>query len=125
VRPAGIAGLTLATTGVLPPHPAELLMHERFAALLAELSRRFDQVLVDTPPVLAVTDAAVIGRLAGSSLLVLKAGAHSLREIADTLQRLRQAGVDVKGSIFNQTGRLGGRYGQAYAYAYPTVRKSA
>jgi len=124
-RPAPVASLALVTTGALPAHPAELLMHERFAGLLAELSRRFDHVLVDTPPVLAVTDAAVIGRLAGSCLLVLKAGAHSVREIADSLQRLRQAGVDVKGSIFNQAGRLGGRYGYGYAYEYPPARKSA
>jgi tyrosine-protein kinase Etk/Wzc len=124
-RATPVTGLSLVTTGALPPQPAELLMHERFAALLAELSRRFDHVLVDTPPILAVTDAAVIGRLAGSTLLVLKAGAHSLREIADSLQRLRQSGIDVKGSIFNQAGRLGGRYRYGYAYEYPPARKSA
>ena len=124
-RPSGIAGLSLITTGALPPQPSELLLHERFATLLAELSRRYDHVLVDTPPVLAVTDAAVIGRLAGSCLLVLKSGAHSLRQVADSLQRLRQGGVDVKGSIFNQAGRLGGRYRYGYVYEYPAVRKSA
>jgi tyrosine-protein kinase Etk/Wzc len=127
LRRTPVPGLALLATGALPANPAELLMHERFAALLAELSRRFDHVLVDAPPVLAVTDAAIIGRLAGSALLVLKAGEHSLRAIDDSLRRLRQAGVDVKGSIFNQAGLRGTAYGYRYAYEYrgAAARKSA
>lgn len=127
LRATPIPGLSIVTTGPLPPQPSELLMHERFAALLAELSGRCDHVLVDTPPVLAVTDATIIGRLAGSSLVVLKSGEHSLRAIADSLQRLRQAGVDVKGSIFNQAGRRGAGYRYQYGYEYRpgAVRKSA
>lgn len=114
----GPGGVSIITTGTLPPNPAELLMSDAFAQLLGELSRRHDHVLVDTPPVLAVTDATLIGRHAGALLLVLKAGAHPLRVIEDALRRLRQAGVVVQGSIFNQAGRGGTPYAYQYIYEY-------
>lgn len=127
VRRTAVPGLTIVSTGSLPANPSELLLHDRFAALLGELSRRYDHVLVDTPPILAVTDAAIIGRLAGAALLVLKSGEHSLRQIDESLRRLRQAGVDVKGSIFNQAGLRGAAYRYQYAYEYrpAPARKSA
>jgi tyrosine-protein kinase Etk/Wzc len=126
-RATAVPGMALVTTGALPANPSELLLHERFAQLLGELSRGFDHVIVDTPPVLAVTDAAIIGRLAGATLLVLKSGEHPLRQVEDSLQRLRQAGVDVKGSIFNQAGLRGADYRYRYSYEYRSeaVRKSA
>lgn len=126
-RRTALPGLHVVPTGTLPPNPAELLMHERFAALLAELSRRYDHVIVDTPPVLAVTDATLIGRLAGSTLLVLKAGEHSLRAIEDSVRRLRQAGVELRGTIFNQVGlrEMPYGYGDAYEYRTEALRKSA
>ncbi|MBI3171631.1 MAG: polysaccharide biosynthesis tyrosine autokinase, partial [Hydrocarboniphaga effusa] len=102
VQATGVQGLHLVSAGTLPPNPAELLLHPRCAALLQELSAKFDHVLIDTPPVLAVTDAAVIGRLAGCTLLVLKAGEHPIRQIEESARRLRQAGVELRGTLFNQ-----------------------
>ncbi|HUR40803.1 MAG TPA: polysaccharide biosynthesis tyrosine autokinase [Verrucomicrobiae bacterium] len=126
-RATSVAGLHLITTGALPPHPAELLLNDRFAQLVAEASRKFDHVLIDTPPVLAVTDATIIGRLAGATLLVLKSGAHSVRAVEDSLRRLRQAGVEVHGSIFNQAGLPGSsdEYRYAYEYRPEPARKTA
>jgi len=123
VQRTHIAGLDMVTTGARPPNPAELLMHERFAALIKFLSSRYDYVLIDTPPVLPVTDAAIVGRLVGTTLLVLKSAEHPMRHIEETVRRLRQAGVQVKGALLNQMGaRLGsygyGSYGYAYAYKY-------
>jgi tyrosine-protein kinase Etk/Wzc len=118
VQASGVANLHLVPTGTLPPNPAELLLHERFGQLLATLSKAYDHVLVDTPPVLAVTDAAVIGRHASCALLVLKAGEHPLREIEDTVQRMRRAGVQLRGTLFNQVGRSAADYGYGYGSTY-------
>lgn len=114
-----IDGFDIIFRGTTPPNPAELLLHERFAALIKQLSSQYDFVIVDTPPVLAVTDAAIVGRLAGSTLLVLKSAEHPIREIEETYKRLLTAGVAVKGVLFNQVGARAGSYGYGnYGYTY-------
>ena len=111
--------LRIIARGTTPPNPAELLLHERFAKLLKDLSEQFDYVIVDTPPVLPVADATIIGRYAGCTLLVLKSAEHPLREIEETCRRLNAAGIEVKGTIFNQVGRVAGSYGYGgYGYGY-------
>lgn len=118
-RDTGISGLHLIPTGTLPPNPSELLINERFVELLNGLSARYDHVIIDTPPVLAVTDAAIIGRHAGITLLVLKAGQHPLRMIEETANRLMRSGVQVRGTLFNQIGlSRKSRYGYKYGYYY-------
>lgn len=112
-------GLDMITAGTRPPNPSELLMSERFSEMLKSLSQAYDHVLIDTPPVLPVTDAAIVGRLAGTTLVVLKAAEHPMRAIEETVKRLRQAGVTVRGIVFNQVGARIGSYGYgAYGYAY-------
>ena len=114
-----IEGLDIIFRGTIPPNPAELLMHERFSQLIKQLSAQYDYVIVDTPPVLAVTDAAIVGQLAGSTLLVLKSAEHPLREIEEAYKRLVAAGVVVKGVLFNQVGARAGSYGyRNYGYTY-------
>ena len=118
-HPSPIPGLDIIYRGTIPPNPAELLLHERFAELLKRLSAQYDYVIVDTPPVLAVTDAAIVGRLAGITLLVLKSAQHPLREIEEANKRLVTSGSVVKGVIFNQVGARAGSYGYGnYGYAY-------
>ncbi len=92
---------TFLSTGALPSHPAELLSSDAFTAVLARMSAEYEFVLLDTPPILAVTDAALVGRQAGVNLAVVRAGAHPMREIASALQRLEHSGVSVQGVIFN------------------------
>ncbi|WP_242343912.1 polysaccharide biosynthesis tyrosine autokinase [Anaeromyxobacter terrae] len=108
--------LDLLSTGRIPPNPAELLASHRFQALLAELSERYDLVIVDTPPVLAVTDPTLVARHAGVNLLVLRAAAHSVHEIALAVKQLGQAGVRVQGAILNEMAEKGGRYGRSGRY---------
>ncbi len=130
VRSTGVENLSFISTGTIPPNPAELVLHERFASLLKSLSEQFDHVLVDTPPILAVTDAAVIGSMAGTTLLVLKAGEHPMRLIDESVRRLRQAGAQVRGTLFNQMSAGGGYgyggygYGYGYKYGYAYSYKS-
>lgn len=119
VHTSPVPGLDFIATGTRPPNPAEVLMSERFGDLLKTLSKSYDYVLIDTPPVLPVTDAAIVGRLAGTTLIVLKAAEHPMRAIEETVKRLRQAGVQVRGMIFNQVGARVGSHGYgAYGYAY-------
>lgn len=119
LRSTPVDGMNFVPKGATPPNPGEVLLHERFKQLVSELSARFDHVFIDTPPVLPVADAATVGQLCGSTLLVLKAAEHPMRSIEETYRRLRNAGVDVRGVIFNQVGHKAGSYGYGhYGYTY-------
>ena len=110
--------LDFIARGKAPPNPSELLMHERFKSLMASLSDDYDLILVDTPPILAVTDAAIVGQLAGSSLLVTRFGLNSIKEVDAALTCFAQNKVDIKGAILNcMERRATNEYGY-YAYEY-------
>lgn len=116
IRPVnGVNQLFFIARGKVPPNPSELLMHANFAALLEKVKSRYDLIIIDTPPVLAVTDAAVIGHHVGTSLMVVRFGINQAREIALAKQRLEQNGVPIKGAIFNLVEKRAAGY---YAYAY-------
>ncbi|WP_244224853.1 polysaccharide biosynthesis tyrosine autokinase [Corallococcus sicarius] len=114
-------GLSFLGAGELPPAPAELLSQPRFAGLVAQLSARYEVVLFDTPSILAVTDAALVGRHASVGLAVVRAGAHPLREVTSALHQLEVNGVPVRGVVLNGVPRS--RRGRAvsgiYQYEYP------
>lgn len=112
---AGLDSMYYMVRGDVPPNPAELLMNPRFAALLESLSLQYDLVIVDTPPILAVTDPALIATHAGSSLLVTRFGVNQAKEIELTLQRFEQNGVQIKGAIFNAVEKRATGY---YSYGY-------
>ncbi|KNC09911.1 hypothetical protein AC791_14955 [Klebsiella sp. RIT-PI-d] len=108
-------GFDVLTRGQVPPNPAELLMHDRFRQLLDWASENYDMVIIDTPPILAVTDAAVIGRSAGTCLVVARFEVNSVKEMTVCVQRLEQAGVNVKGAILNGVIKRASSY---YGYGY-------
>jgi len=124
IRPSGFARLDVLSTGRIPPNPADLLAGDRFQQLLADASRRYDVVLMDTPPILAVTDGLLEGRSAGVILLVLRAGHHPLREIVLTVKRLAQNGIRVHGAVLNDVvaGARQGRYAGYYQYEYRSMK---
>jgi len=114
-----IPGLTLIPTGTLPPNPAELLLHQRFANCLSVLTPRFDHIIIDSPPILAVTDASIIAQMVGGTLMVLKSGEHPMREIEHATKRLQQADVNLRGIVFNDVDMKSQRYGAGrYSYQY-------
>ena len=119
---AGTENLAFIPRGALPTNPSELLMHPNFAALLKQVGARYDLVIIDTPPVLAVTDAVVIGNHVGTSLLVVRFGLNQPREVALAKQRLEQNGVPVEGAIVNGVLK---RAGGLYAYSYYGHRPKA
>lgn len=94
-------GFDVLTSGPQPSHPVELLMCERFKNMMSEIDKRYDIVIVDTPPVLAVTDALLVARAAATTLLVARFGKTSVKEIENCLKRLAQMGVQVNGAILN------------------------
>ena len=94
-------GFDVLTCGPQPLHPVELLMNERFQAVMSQIDKLYDIVIVDTPPVLAVTDALLIARAAATTLLVARFGKTSVKEIENCLKRLQQMGVQVNGAILN------------------------
>ncbi len=101
--------------GQVPPNPAELLMHPRFEKLLAWASAKYDLVIIDTPPIVAVTDAAIIGRYAGTTLLVARFESNTVKEIEVSITRFEQSGVNVKGCILNGVVKKASSY---YGYGY-------
>lgn len=104
--------------GKIPPNPSELLMHANFTDLLEQVSGLYDLVILDTPPILAVTDAAIVGRQSGTSLIVTRFGLNPAREINLTVNRFAQNGIDIKGAIFNGVEkRASAKYGyNSYGY---------
>ncbi len=108
--------LDFLSTGSVPPNPSELLMHEKFGQILEKISQSYDYVIIDSPPILAVTDAGIIGRLVGATLMVVKAGWHPMRELEQSTKRLIQAGVNIKGVVFNNVPIGSSRYGYGYGY---------
>ena len=111
----GVDRLYFIARGKIPPNPSELLMTAKFTQLLEKLSPLFDIVIIDTPPILAVTDAAIIGHQAGTNLLVVRFGLNQAREIALAKNRFEQNGVEIKGAIFNAVERRSAGY---YSYGY-------
>ncbi|RMT44886.1 Tyrosine-protein kinase [Pseudomonas amygdali pv. myricae] len=93
--------LDFMSCGFAAPTPSELLMHDNFNKMLAELSPLYDLILIDTPPILAVTDATLVGRQAGTCLLVARFGMTTAQEIEACKRRLGQNGILIKGAIFN------------------------
>ncbi|MBK0033748.1 polysaccharide biosynthesis tyrosine autokinase [Erwinia sp. S43] len=115
IKKVSEAGFDFISRGVIPPNPAELLMHSRFEALLQWASENYDLVLIDTPPILAVTDAAIIGRYAGTTLLVARFEQNTTKELEVSVKRFEQSGVKIKGCILNGVVKKASSY---YSYGY-------
>lgn len=125
VRLTQIPNLDVLPAGTRPPNPSELLMQPRFEEVIGELSQHYDFVIIDSPPILAVTDAAIIAKLATTVLLVVKAGSHHMREIEQSVKFLNRAGVTPDGIVFNgmKFSKSGYGYGRYYGYAYASSMK--
>ena len=109
------AGFDYISRGMVPPNPAELLMNKRFGDLLEWANNNYDIVVLDTPPILAVTDAAVIGHYVGTTLLVARFELNTAKEIEVSIKRFEQTGIIVKGCILNGVVKKASSY---YGYGY-------
>ncbi|TKG00541.1 polysaccharide biosynthesis tyrosine autokinase [Vibrio sp. F13] len=125
VKSTPVENLDIITRGQVPPNPSELLMHPRFAELMEWASKEYDLVIVDTPPVLAVTDPSIVGAFAGTTLMVARYGQNTIKEIDVARNRFEQSGIEVKGVIFNAIEKkASSSYGYGYYnYAYSSDKK--
>ena len=117
-----VEGLDIVPRGQIPPNPSELLMHANFTSFLDNVKDEYDIVIVDTPPILAVTDAAIVGRHVGMSLIVTRFAVNAAREIEVAMRRFEQNDIQLKGAIFNAVERKASSYGYGnygyYNYEY-------
>ncbi|HHF3107609.1 TPA: polysaccharide biosynthesis tyrosine autokinase [Vibrio diabolicus] len=117
IKSTSIDNLDVVTRGQVPPNPSELLMHPRFKSFVDEMSAQYDLVIIDTPPVLAVTDPSIVGAIAGTTLMVARFDQTTLKEIEVAQGRFEQSGVEVKGVILNAVEKKASNsYGYGYGY---------
>ena len=102
LQPTEIENLQVLTSGPIPPNPSELLGSHRMAKLIEALSSQADIVIFDSPPVLAVTDAAVMGRQVDGVVLVADAGTTREQALAGATEELRKTGANVLGVALNR-----------------------
>ena len=123
IHKTAIDNFDFISRGQVPPNPSELLMHANFTALLEQVSGMYDLVVLDTPPILAVTDAAIVGRQSGTNMIVTRFALNPAREVDLTIRRFAQNGIELKGAIFNGVERrASAKYGYGgygyYHYEY-------
>lgn len=115
VRNTAVQNLWVIPSGPIPPNPSELLASDRMEELVRLVRSRFDFVVIDTPPILPVTDAALVGTRVDGVTLCLRAGKVTRDEARSCLDRLKLAGVKVLGVVLNRhTTSQGGYSGRRY-----------
>lgn len=124
VKSTGLHNLYLLPCGPLPPNPAELLQTEKFAALVKSLLERFDRVIFDSPPVLAVTDAAVLSRAVNGVVFVARAGKTSRDALARARRQLGAVNARIVGGVLNDVSIRSGHYSGYYGYYQKTYHRS-
>jgi capsular exopolysaccharide synthesis family protein len=111
IERTGMEKLSLLTCGPEVPNPAELLHHDSFARVVGDLGDRYDRILIDSPPVLAVTDALILSALSDVTILVLRAEYSTRPTSVQALESLANVGAKVLGVVLNDVPQHGNRYG--------------
>lgn len=101
-RPTTVANLTLLPAGHIPPNPAELLGSKKYEELLAELRKKYDWILIDAPPVMPVTDAALVAHTAGGVLFVVGSEMTPRQNAAAAIEQLKGASAKFVGVVLNR-----------------------
>jgi Mrp family chromosome partitioning ATPase len=112
------------TAGPMPPNPVELLSGNRFLHLLGEAGEGFAHIVVDSPPVVGISDAIVLGNQIDNMIFVVEAGRTRKAHVRSSLKRLRQAGVFPLGIILNKVRAVSDLYGYG-GHHYDTANRPA
>ena len=112
--------LYLLPAGGRPPNPSELLQTTRAESMISALAAEFDYVLIDSTPILPVTDGLVVSHAADATLVVVDAKVTTRDRLRQTLSLLRQADAPLIGFVLNRASSANGTSGEAYTYAYAT-----
>ena len=118
VQATKIENLHALTGGVIPPNPSELLASEKMKALVEEAGESYDYVLIDTPPVLPVTDALIVSRVVDGMILVIASGEVKVEMARDVKAQLQHAGANILGVVLNKVRSEHHGYGYGYYYYY-------
>ena len=118
VQETGIEGLDALTAGVIPPNPSELLGSERMQNILQRAKGEYDYVLIDTPPVLPVTDSLVLGSMVDGLILVIDSGEVKVEMAREVKNQLVHAGANILGVVLNKVRSEHHGYGYGYYYYY-------
>ena len=113
-----IQNLWSVPAGPTPPNPADLLHSDRFKKFLSDLSDRFDRVVIDSPPVVPVTDSAIISTLVDGTVFVVRAFATSRHMSRQGLRTLRDVDSPVVGVVLNAVNLSRREYNYSYQYYY-------
>jgi capsular exopolysaccharide synthesis family protein len=118
IKTTDIPNLWVLPCGPLPPNPAELLHTQRFSTIIDSLRGRFDRIIFDSPPVIAVTDAAVLSAKLDGVLVVVKAGQTAREGLRRSVRVLKDVGANLLGCVLNDLDLTSRSYGQYYYYYY-------
>ncbi|PZX46393.1 tyrosine-protein kinase Etk/Wzc [Cereibacter changlensis] len=118
LTPGPVDGLSVITSGRFPPNPSELLMRASFPELLEKLNSRFDLIIIDSPPALAVTDPVIMSRSVGATIMVVRHLETALPEVEAVRRVFETSGSKLAGAILNGYRDMGRAYGSAYYYNY-------
>ena len=118
VQATAIEGLDALTAGVIPPNPSELLGSERMQSILQRAKEEYDYVLIDTPPVLPVTDSLVLGRMVDGLILVIDSGEVKVEMAREVKNQLVHSGANILGVVLNKVRSEHHGYGYGYYYYY-------
>jgi capsular exopolysaccharide synthesis family protein len=116
IQATDVQGLSLLPCGPIPANPSEILNSQTFADLLEELKEEYDMVLLDSPPVLPVTDSRILAASADATVLALRAEKSTRRNATFSRDTLRAVGANLVGVVVNDVPRKKGLYGYYYAY---------
>jgi capsular exopolysaccharide synthesis family protein len=120
IRPTHVDGLSILTSGSLPPNPTELLGSEKMRQMLAQLAQEYDFVIVDSPPVLPVSDAIILSTLVDGVVVVVNSEATAKQQVRIACARLRYARAKIFGAVLNKVNVTSPeyRYYSSYYYQY-------
>jgi len=111
-----VPDLFVTVAGPIPPNPAEILQSEKFRAHLERAKREFDMIVIDSPPLVAVTDAAVLSRLVDATVLVARAHKTRIEVAEHGMRSLRDVGANVAGVVLNAVNLERDEYRYSYQY---------
>ncbi|MFN3586329.1 MAG: GumC family protein [Moraxellaceae bacterium] len=117
------SSLDVITAGLIPPNPLELLSSKRFRDVLAQLAEKYDRIVIDSAPTLAVSDAIVLATMANAVIYVVKSDSTAFHSARSGIQRLQRVNAPITGVVLNQVNvskatKYGGYYGYYDYYGY-------
>lgn len=124
VQKTSIEGLYALTGGVIPPNPSELLGSEQMKNVLQRAKEQYDYVLIDTPPVMPVTDALIVSRFVDGMILVIASAEVKVEMARDVKNQLVNAGANILGVVLNKVRSEHHGYGYGYYYYYGSKEAS-